>query len=142
LVARRLATIATAIYATAEYLADKDGVTPLNLDWLSPDDSLSHLRSARWIAKQIDPLKIVHRANSLISLREAASAGLGLAPLPCFLGDADDRLVRVTSPVTEMASSLWLITHSDIRQMPRVRTVLDALADYTSKHRRALEGLT
>ncbi len=142
LVARRLATIATAIYATAEYLADKDGVAPLNLDWLSPDDSLSHLRSARWIAKQIDPLKIVHRANSLISLREAASAGLGLVPLPCFLGDADDRLVRVTSPVTEMASSLWLITHPDIRQMPRVRTVLDALADYTSKHRRTLEGLT
>jgi DNA-binding transcriptional LysR family regulator len=82
----------------------------------------------------------VHRANSLIALREVARAGVGLAPLPCFLGDADDRLVRVAPPMTEMASNLWLLTHPDLRRMPRVRAVLDAIGEYVSKRRRAMEA--
>jgi DNA-binding transcriptional LysR family regulator len=140
LVARRLATIASAIYASPEYMGDKGDADPLALDWLSPDDSLSHLRSARWISRHIDPVRIVHRANSLTSLCEAARAGVGLAPLPCFLGDADASLIRVTPPITEMASSLWLLTHPDLRRMPRVRAVLDAIADFLSKVRPKIEA--
>jgi molybdate transport repressor ModE-like protein len=140
LVARRLATIASAIYATPEYVEDRRDIDPLLMDWLSPDDNLSHLRSAQWIARHVAPARIVHRANSLIALREVARAGVGVAPLPCFLGDADDRLVRVAPPMTEMASNLWLLTHPDLRRMPRVRAVLDAIGEYVSKRRRALEA--
>ncbi len=140
LVARRLATIASAIYASPEYMRDKRDADPLALDWLSPDDSLSHLRSARWISRHVDPARIVHRANSLTSLREAARAGVGLAPLPCFLGDADASLIRITPPVTEMASNLWLLTHPDLRRMPRVRAVLEAIADFVSKVRLKIEA--
>jgi DNA-binding transcriptional LysR family regulator len=140
LVARRLAAIASAIYATPEYVQDRRDVDPLLMDWLSPDDNLSHLRSAQWIARHVAPARIVHRANSLIALREVARAGVGLAPLPCFLGDADDRLVRVAPPMAEMASNLWLLTHPDLRRMPRVRAVLDAIGEYVSKRRRAMEA--
>jgi DNA-binding transcriptional LysR family regulator len=140
-VARRLATIASAIYASAGYMADKAGADPLALDWLSPDDSLSHLRSTRWIGKHVDQGQIVHRANSLLSLREAARAGLGLVPLPCFLGDASPGLVRVTPPIAEMASNLWLLTHPDLKRMPRVRAVLDAIGDFAAKCRRRIEGM-
>jgi DNA-binding transcriptional LysR family regulator len=122
-------------------MADKADADPFALDWLSPDDSLSHLRSARWIGKHVDPGRIVHRANSLLSLREAARAGLGLVPLPCFLGDASAGLVRVTPPIAEMASNLWLLTHPDLKRMPRVRAVLDAIGDFLAKSRRRIEGV-
>jgi DNA-binding transcriptional LysR family regulator len=152
LVARRLATIASAIYAAPAYIAGKgdadlpglDGLRDLDclrrLDWLSPDDSLSHLRSARWIGRHVDPGRIVHRANSLTALREAARAGLGLAPLPCFLGDADGGLARVTPPLADMASGLWLLTHPDLRRTPRVRAVMEAVGDFLAKFRRKIEA--
>lgn len=139
LIARPLATVASATYGAKRYLADKMDADPLAFDWLSPDESLAHLASSRWIASRIDPARVVHRANSLIALREAAAAGMGVTLLPCFLGDADARLCRVTPPLQAIASTLWLIGHPDLRRMPRIQTVIQAIVDYVADHRVLLE---
>ncbi|CAN7473622.1 LysR family transcriptional regulator [Trinickia sp. LjRoot230] len=140
LVAKRLATVASAIYGASEYMADEADADPLALDWVSPDESLAHLGSARWIAKHVDPARIVHRANSLVALREMARAGIGLAPLPCFLADGDPALVRVLGPVSEMASELWLVAHPDLRRMPRVRVAMRVVAEYVAENRDRIEA--
>lgn len=139
LIARRLGTVATAVYASAHYL-EASSSDPLALDWLAPDDSLSHLGSARWIADRVAPERVVHRANSLLALAAAARAGIGLAPLPCVVADPDPDLVRVMPPLAEMATSLWLLTHPDLRRTARVRVVLDALADHLKTKRALLAG--
>lgn len=139
LVARRLGTVATAVYAAARH-PETLGRDPLTLDWLAPDDSLSHLGSARWIADRVAPERIVHRANSLPALAAAARAGIGLAPLPCVIADPDPDLVRVMSPLPEMETSLWLLTHPDLRRTARVRAVLDALAEHLKTRRALLAG--
>lgn len=136
LVARRLADLATAVYGSRSAGASD----PKTADWIAPDDSLAHLGSARWIAAHVAPERIVMRASSLTGLQAAARAGIGLAALPCFMGDPDPRLARVLPPVPEMASSLWLLTHPDLRRTARVRVVLDALAGHVSRLRRLLEG--
>ena len=140
LVARRLGDVGTAVYASDAYLADRAASDPGTLDWLAPDDSLSHLGSARWIAAQVAPERIVLRASSLTALRAAARAGIGVAPLPCFIGDGDPGLVRVMPPVAEMATRLWLLTHPDLRRTGRIRAVMDLLAQRLVGQRRLLEG--
>ena len=140
LVARRLGGVATAVYASPAYLAGRDAGDPGALDWLAPDDGLSHLGSARWIAAQVPPERIVLRASSLTALRTAARAGLGVAALPCLMADADPGLVRVMPPVAEMATSLWLLTHPDLRRAGRIRAVMDLLARELTNRRRLLEG--
>jgi molybdate transport repressor ModE-like protein len=140
LVARRLGTIATALYAAPEYLADWPDRDPMEMDWLAPDDSLSHLRSARWIAQYVRPERIIHRANSLAALREAARAGLGVAALPCFMIGVETGLHRLARPIAEMGTKLWLITHPDLRRMPRVRGVMDAVAAYMAVRRSTMEA--
>ena len=140
LVARRLASVAYAIYASPAYLADRQGTPPVELDWVCLDDSLAHLRSARWVARHVSPDRIAHRGNSLLGLREAARIGVGVVPLPCFLGDGDSGLVRVMPIIADMAVGLWLLTHPDLRQMPRVRATLDGIADYVSRRRGMLEA--
>src|SRR6266853_1959523 len=128
LVARRLGGIATAVYATPAYAEPRRNRDPLLFDWLAPDESLAHIGSAHWITNHIESERIVSRASSLTALLATASAGMGVAPLPCFLGDADPSLCRVMGPIPGMESALWLLTHPDLRRTVRVRAGCEGLA--------------
>ena len=84
--------------------------------------------------------RIVHRANSLLALRAAAVAGMGVAALPSYLADPDPGLRRVQAPLAAMEVSLWLLTHPDLRRATRIRTVLDFLAEHLGRQRASIEG--
>ncbi|WP_083260276.1 LysR substrate-binding domain-containing protein [Marinobacter sp. X15-166B] len=87
LVGRKIAEIATAVYGSPHYL---EGAPALDLlaehDWLAPDESLAHLRSSRWLRRELPSVQPVQRCNSLVGLVALAEGGAGLAPLPCFFG--------------------------------------------------------
>lgn len=141
LTGRRLAMLATAPYAAPAYLARHQGATALPAhDWLGFEESLNHLRSARWVEAKVPKERIVYRADSLLALQAAARAGMGVAALPCYLGDLDPGLRRVHPPLAEMEGSLWLLTHPDLRRVARIRSVLDFLARHLAKRRALIEG--
>jgi DNA-binding transcriptional LysR family regulator len=141
LAGRRIATVATALYASSAYLERSDKKRPLREhNWLGFEDSLSHPRSARWVSANVLQERIVFRADSLLALRSAAVAGFGVAALPCYLADPVAELRHVTTPLPEMEASLWLLTHPDIRRVARIRTVLDFLADALTRQRGLIEG--
>jgi DNA-binding transcriptional LysR family regulator len=134
LVGRRIAGVASALYAT------RRGGELVTRDWIGFDDSLAHLGAARWLAREIPAARIVCRANSLLALRALARRGVGAAALPCFLGDAAPGLVRLRAPIQEMDSALWLLTHADLRRVARVRVFLEARAAARARQRPLLEG--
>jgi DNA-binding transcriptional LysR family regulator len=141
LVGRRLARLATAPYAAPAYLARQAGESALSAHaWIGFEDSLSHLSSAKWVDANVAGDRIVCRTNSLLALRAAARAGMGVAALPCYLGDPDSALRRVHPPLAEMEVSLWLLTHPDLRRVVRVRTVLDFVAERLVEQRALIEG--
>lgn len=141
LAGRRIGAIATALYAGRAYLDTRPADLPLpEHDWVGPDDSLEHLGSAQWIRRAIPPERVAVRASSLLALRAAARAGLGVAPLPCYLAEGDSALVRLGDPLPEMASALWLLTHPDLQRTARVRAILDFLAARLAKLRPILDG--
>lgn len=140
-VGRRLAALATAPYAATAYLAGKRRHSALlEHDWLGFDGSLQHLASAKWVSARAEAERIVYRASSLLALKTAADAGMGVAALPCYLGDSDCTLERVHPPLKELEDSLWLLTHPDLRRVARIRTVLDFLAGAFAKRRDLIEG--
>lgn len=139
-IAHRVAAVATAIYAAPSYLAST-GRRPLaEQAWIAPDDSLAHLGSARWLRKEVDPAQVVYRANSLLALQAAARAGVGVAPLPCYVGDRDPELVRVRGPVPAMASTLWVLIHPDLRRVVRIRAFVDFVVPRLARLRSLIEG--
>jgi DNA-binding transcriptional LysR family regulator len=84
---------------------------------------------------------IACRVDALPALRDAAVAGLGLALLPCYVGDLASGLSRVTpKALPEPRSSLWLLTHDDLRRTARIRATLDFLARALASERTLLEG--
>jgi DNA-binding transcriptional LysR family regulator len=55
----------------------------------------------------------------------SVKSGVGVGPLPVQIGDMEDDLVRVLDPVPESMSSVYLLVHPDLRNVPRVRALFD-----------------
>lgn len=66
--------------------------------------------------------------------------GIGLAALPCFLGDSEAGLIRVTGPIAELARELWLVTHEDLRRTARIEVFFAMMVAAVKADRSLLEG--
>jgi DNA-binding transcriptional LysR family regulator len=143
LVGRRLCGIAFAPYASKEYLKTKGPVDDLaDHRWLGFNDSLSHLAAAKWMRENLPATSLALRANNLIGLLSGAVAGMGVAPLPCFMGDVEPNLTRLYPLDPKIASELWLLTHEDLRNTARIRAFMDFMATSITGDRDLLEGLS
>jgi DNA-binding transcriptional LysR family regulator len=65
---------------------------------------------------------------------------LGVAMLPCFIGDAESELKRCLPPVEELDSETWLILREDLRHTPHVRAFTDFVAAYVQSRRPRFVG--
>jgi DNA-binding transcriptional LysR family regulator len=142
-VGRRVSELAIALYASPTYL-DRVATARTDLDrhvWLGLDESLSRTTIARWMTKTVPNAPVIFRADSVTALFHAAMAGLGVAALPCYLGDTTRSLRRVrTNPIDEMRTELWVLTHEDLKRTARIRTFTEWIARELSKDSDLLEG--
>jgi DNA-binding transcriptional LysR family regulator len=84
------------------------------------------------------PLKTTHAEAQLAALRQS----LGMATLPCFVGDPDPLLVRVPGTATRMHGTLWLLTPSDAHKTKRVRLFTEFVALRLAAYAPRLAGLS
>ena len=144
MVGRRLGAIAVAVYGAPGYLArhppPRSAADLGRHALISGDASLGHLPAVRWLAARAPAAAVVLRCNSWLSQLAAARAGLGLAALPCFLGDRERTLRRVLAPEPALASELWLLTHPELRRSARIRAFMDCLAAGLRAERARLAG--
>lgn len=139
LIGRRVGAVAFAVYTAMpgeqEQRPDLDDAR-----WVAPNDTLAGTSIARWMSNALPSVRPEIRTDSLVSLRELCAAGAGLAALPCYLGDSDPRLVRVGSPIAEMSTALWVLTHPDITRATRVRSFVEYIIAALAQQRALLEG--
>lgn len=143
LAARRIGRIGFALYAARAYLESRGlaGDSSLaGLDFIGlPEPERTPSQSA-WFDGVAAQGVMRCRLGEVYLRHRAASDGLGVALLPCFLGDADDRLLRLADPVPELAEDVYLMLHGDLRRDAVVRAVAEALAALFRRQRRALSG--
>lgn len=75
------------------------------------------------------------KSSNLIAQLQACVAGAGLCVLPRFLADARPDLRRVLPDQVGLTRSLWLVTHADLKDLARVRTVTDWILDQVKAER-------
>ncbi|MEM7024897.1 MAG: LysR substrate-binding domain-containing protein, partial [Pseudomonadota bacterium] len=139
---RRVCTIASAIYGARSYLDDAPATEDLAAHrWVAPDDSLTHLASARWLQQRLHQVRPALRVNTLLGMATAARDGVGLAVLPCFLGDFAPELQRIGGPIEPLSTELWLLTHRDLRHVARIRVLLDFMDEELRRMRARFEGV-
>src|SRR5262249_6008271 len=83
-------------------------------------DGGSIARASKWLRDHGGEERIVYKVNTMLGLAEVAAGGVGLALLPCFIGETVPGLVRLCEPIAELQGELWLLTHPDLRNTARV----------------------
>jgi DNA-binding transcriptional LysR family regulator len=113
-------------------------------DWpiIGWEEGLAGIAAADWLSSVVPDAAFVYRTSSLVNQLVAARAGIGLAVLPCYLGDPEPELVRALPTVLmELRSEMWIVTHKDLRKTARVRAFFDHLTTCIRGDRNLIEGL-
>ena len=144
LVGRKVGDSLWAVYASPKYIARRgqpDGVADLaQHDWVGFDDTMANHRAAQWLRQVAPGAHVVARNDSVLGLVYSVKSGIGLAPLPTALGDAEPDLVRVLGPIPELARIWRVLTTPALRRTPRVAALFDFLVDEVDALRPIITG--
>ena len=139
-----LGTIAAAIYG-ATRLVEAQPATRTDArwracPWVAYDAPHEYFRTMAWLMEHLGDQQPRVRASRFSLQVEAIRAGAGLGVLPCFVGDADPALVRLTAPIAELSADYWLLVHPDLKSVPRVRLLSAWIRAAFKEGKPALQG--
>jgi DNA-binding transcriptional LysR family regulator len=141
IVVRRLGRAAYAVYGGRDLgVPNPSRETLRRLPWLGFDEEHDYMPGQSWVLELLEGRRPAVRVNDWQVLQVIARTGIGLAVLPCYLGDADPALRRIGPILADVAADQWLLVHRDLRDLPRVRAVMDALVQLFQEERAALAG--
>ncbi|SCK26567.1 LysR family transcriptional regulator [Vogesella sp. LIG4] len=129
LVGKQLGHIRVAIYGPRHGPApDLAQVMAGQGDWVAPDDALPEHPSVLWRKRHLPKVVPRHRVNSILSVMELVALGMGVGIAPLFIAEGRHDLVRLSEPLVECETELWLLTHPESRHLRRIATVYSHLA--------------
>ena len=132
LVGRRIADNPWTLYCSRDY-ADLHGI-PHSREQLAAHPFIGGGGSVwepyqAWLQQYGLEESVVMKYDSASGLLAGVRAGMGLTILPGFLADREPDLIRCIPPKAEDTTGLWLLTHERLRRVPRIRIVLDFIAN-------------
>jgi DNA-binding transcriptional LysR family regulator len=125
IIQRKLMRIDYALYA-----ADA-GVKPIagdgsGLRLITMDTGFADMPDVIWLRRLLPHAQIAFRSNNRDVQAQACRAGAGLAVLPRPLGDNIGGLHRIALDEQPPGRDVWVGYHRDLRQLARLRALLDA----------------
>ena len=139
LVGQRVARLHGGLYASKGYL--REHPEPLSHrahSWVDWDRRLMHKPAFSWLAQQWPERRVAARGLTTHDVHALLRAGAGIGALPDVLAAADGLLTRLCDVPSELASSVWLLTHPELRTVPRVRAVLRAIKQVVASEKARL----
>jgi len=132
-VTRHIADLPTAIYAARSFL-DRHGrpQTPealLKLDFVGFDrsDLILRMMAALGVPRKREDFAL--RCDDQVVYWSLVRAGCGVGATQCSIGDADPMVERCAAFIPLPSLPVWLTAPEALRQNPRVRRVMDHLAE-------------
>jgi DNA-binding transcriptional LysR family regulator len=140
---RKLASVAWAFYGASTQRPLRRRADALDfsgrevIGWDEPNDRIV---TSTWLHQHVPAAQIVYRSNSFVQQLMAARAEIGIALLPCYLADAIPDLRRLASPIAELQSELWIVTHEALKDTARIRACLTIIGDGIASMHSLFEG--
>jgi DNA-binding transcriptional LysR family regulator len=136
LLARELPSAAWTVYGSRRFAEQRPlpttaralGEYPL----IGADGPMIDWKAFLWLRRVAPKAVYALRCNSIAGVRNAVRSGYGIAPLPCLLANSDPELLPCFPPLPEIETLLWLVTRRELRQVPHVRSLYEALFNHIS----------
>ncbi len=126
LVGRQVAPQKSAVFASRAYWAHRGA---------DPDAPLHWLRFLHWeappkpVREAYKDVQVAMKLDDMVAMLGAVRAGLGATRMPCFLGDTDPDLIRVPGISPMPYPPIWVLTHADLRGVPRIAAFTKFMSD-------------
>jgi DNA-binding transcriptional LysR family regulator len=114
---RRLMTMPYAAYRAT-------GTVPVDR-LVTMDTAFGGMPDVAWLRERLPDARVAFRSNSREAQARACAAGMGIAVLPCPLGDATPGIERIDLGESPPGRDVWLGYHRDLRHLPRLRAFVD-----------------
>lgn len=123
----RVGSIGSAVYGMSAYAEGR----PLPLDredfaalpWIAFIAEQEHFAAMQWITRLTAGRNPAARVSRTDQMAMAAASGLGVAILPCFLGDATPGILRLSPELDDLRADYWVVTAQEFAGNPSVRSV-------------------
>jgi DNA-binding transcriptional LysR family regulator len=126
---RKICPFRFALYSTEEYLENAPERPLSEHPFCLIEGTVSWLIPTVWKTKEEGEDRAVFQCRASRAVQNAAAEGLGLTFLPCYVGDMDPRLIRVSDSIKNLDMQLWVLTHPDLRGAARIRAMMSFLYD-------------
>ncbi len=140
LIGKQVATGRKGIYASRQYAKEQDlDANPTNAVWLGWEQMDFFQQAVRQSPYAQCP--VIHQTDDPYVQLEAVRRGMGIAILPCIMGDNEADLTRLSLVAgNDDCGNVWLLTHRDLRSTARVRVFFEFMSDAFNKHEAVLQG--
>ena len=141
LVSRPLGTLGHAVYASRAYVARRG--EPRSREDLRSHHLLGYEGTTvfqpelRWMVDTGMPVAL--RVTDTLTLVDGVKAGLGIAPLPCCIGELEPDLLRL-DVCGRGEDRICCVYPEELRESARIRAAVDWLAETWTRHQTTLEG--
>ena len=144
LIGRKVAAVPWGLFANRSYLARHPRIETVEQladhAVIEFDGALKHHAAARWLRNVAPGATVAAVSSSVPGLLVAVRSGAGVAPLPSSLASREPELAPIINPIPGLESNIYLLTHPDLRRMPRVNAFFEFIAAEPEMVRLALSG--
>lgn len=120
----KIGDIGFSLYAAPSYI---DAKLPEDWTFVGYDEAMESSPQERRLREIANGRPVAVRASTLEFQLAAVKSGDGVALLPDFMVQ-QDHLLRLPQSGDPLRREIWLAVHTDIKDVPLIRVVLDALA--------------
>ena len=133
LVGREVLPLRHGVYGSPQYLGSRDGPADVIL-------FRGNTEMPPWVTDNYPDARVVLQVDDVGTMLTAVRNGLGVARMPCYIGDSDTDVRRIDVLLTPSDWSIWVLSHVDLRCTARVRVCREFLFDIIQQQRALVLG--
>ena len=126
LIGREVLPMRHGVYGSPSYLKALDGQAKVIL-------FRGNEEQPEWVRQHFPDAEVAMRVDDVGTMSLAVANGMGLARMPCYVGDTEPSIRRLDLELTSSTWGIWILSHVDLRSTARVRVAREFLIDVIEK---------